>query len=107
MNEPDRIRVRRYAQRHDQHPNALAAVAPEWPGRPEQCHRVTTSLVTVTQTETGAVVAHLHPFPDARSARRAAGMEAGQPLTWTRDAQGWIAELSGFTYRVPADPPLE
>ncbi|MCD0157052.1 hypothetical protein [Deinococcus sp. 6GRE01] len=59
--------------------------------------------VTVTHVETGEVVRHLGPYDTAAAARTAAGVEAGQPLTWSRDPETWRAEKYPLAYHVPAD----
>ena len=63
--------------------------------------------VTVTHVETGEVVCHLGPYDTASAARTAAGEQAGQPLTWTRDPETWRAERFSLAYHVPADPSAE
>lgn len=60
--------------------------------------------VTVTHVETGEVVRHLGPYDTAAAARTAAGEQAGQPLTWSRDPETWHAEKYPLAYYVPADP---
>lgn len=63
--------------------------------------------VTVTHVETGEVMRHLGPYPTAAAARTAAGVEAGQVLTWSRDPETWRAEKYPHAYHVPADPPID
>ena len=60
--------------------------------------------VTVTHIETGEVVRHLGPYDTAATARTAAGEQAGQPLTWSRDPETWRAEKFPLAYHVPVDP---
>ncbi|WP_230288768.1 hypothetical protein [Deinococcus sp. 14RED07] len=50
---------------------------------------------------------HLGPYPTAAAARAAAGVEAGQVLTWSRDPETWRAEKYPHAYHVPADPPID
>ncbi|WP_291428533.1 hypothetical protein [Deinococcus sp.] len=63
--------------------------------------------VTVTHVETGEVVRQLGPYDTAAAARTAAGEQAGQLLTWSRDAETWRAEKYPLSYLIPADPPTE
>lgn len=63
--------------------------------------------INITHMDTGEVLGRLGPYPTAAAARAAAGVEAGQVLTWSRDPETWRAEKYPHAYHVPADPPLD
>jgi hypothetical protein len=63
-----------------------------------------TTLI-VTHVETGEVLREQGPYETAAAARRAAGEQAGQALTWERLDETWQAEKWPFRFHVQADPP--
>lgn len=60
-----------------------------------------------THAGTGEVVRQFGPYGTAAAARTAAGEQAGQPLTWSRDLETWRAEKYPLAFHVPADPAPE
>ncbi|MVN88579.1 hypothetical protein GO986_17730, partial [Deinococcus sp. HMF7620] len=61
--------------------------------------------VLITHADSGEVLCRLGPFATAHAARTAAGEDAGQVLTWTREEETWQAEKWPQRYSVDADAP--